>query len=208
MKEQPSASSCGYRMIDSSRFVGPVTGSLHGQQRRASALDIDSCIRVGMDRETAVTTGEAGLALATCLVDGSTRRTCLRCESGTDLNERPATLFQLVSQGRFKCAPALFKNAAIKAALPFAGSSHASGIQILNGDSPEPSRNASCDFMPPIGTNPRNFQIDSDNAASLGNEASIRAVGRGVTLRYVRNPALALRVRPIYVVLTKGFDPA
>lgn len=131
------------------RFSGSVTGTLRA--RRASAVDIDRCIHVCMSRETTVPAGVASLALAASLVDGSTVRTFLGRVGGIDLHERPAALFQLVTERCFKRAPALLQYPSVQAVLSAPACGHVDDLQILDTDQAEAIGNASRNLVPPIG---------------------------------------------------------
>ena len=115
-----------------SRFIRRATATV--RDRRASAEDIQSCIRVGVSLEATVPTSEPSLALARTLVDDSACRTLLARVGRVYLNERPAALFQLVGQLPFEAMPALFVNAFGKAAI---GPHHAGGFQVLQSDYPK-----------------------------------------------------------------------
>lgn len=148
-----SASSRGERVIDGSRFIGAVTGILHAHQRRASAQNVDGCIRVGMGSETTVATSVAGLALSARFIDGSARRAFLRREGGIDLNERPATLFKFIGKQRFHRSPALFVDAPAQAAT---NPNHVLGLQRLDRDNTKAPRNVCRGLVPPVTANARN----------------------------------------------------
>lgn len=188
-----STPSCGYRHVGS-RFNGSVTGCLH--ERRASPLDIDGSIVIGVERETTVPTSEAGLALSACFVDGSTFRTGLRCVGGINLNQRPAALLQFVGQDALKRAPSLFKNASIEAALSFAGSRHVDDAKVLQRDRAEPLRYVESDLVPPVGSATGNLGGDpakpplllpvTDRSSDAARENALRSCFPALQVREVR----------------------
>lgn len=154
-------------MIDGSRFSGPAIPILHAHRRRASAQYVDSRVRVGVGSETTVSTGEAGLALATSLVDGSTFRAGLRRVGGIDLHERPAALFKLVRKDVREGAPPLLQDGAVKAALPLAASGHVLGFQVFDCREAKAVNKNFRRLVPPLSSASADFCCDAREASAL-----------------------------------------
>lgn len=150
-----------------SRFNRAATGVLHAHRRRASAQNVHCCIRVGVRGEPAMSASETGLALSARFIDDAAFAARLACVGGIDLCERPAALFQLVSQDGHKCRPTLFQNTSIEAALPASLGRHSNDVQILQRDVPEPARDVGCRPVPPIGADADDFCGDTRQSRPL-----------------------------------------
>lgn len=171
-----------------SRFIGRVTATLH--DHRASAEYDFSSVRICVFCETAMATGEAGLALAARLVDGSAARTGLRRIGGIDLDKRSASLFEFVSQRVLKTPPALFMD---RAGEPSVGTNHALGLEGFDHHSAKAIGDVSRRSMPPIGANAGDLGANAGHAKPLLTIAG----GSALAARQDALSSLLLSLKPI-----------
>jgi len=87
---------------------------LHARKHRASAQNLNSCVRVGMDFVTAMLADEARLAFAASFVYAATGRTGLRRIGGIDLDQPSSAFFELVGKNGFEDSPSLIENGSVE----------------------------------------------------------------------------------------------
>lgn len=133
-----------------SRFAGCATASLNGQLRRASPEYVLGSVNVRVFLGAAIDTGEARLVLAASAVHGSARGAFLAGIGSPDLNQRPASLFELISQHGRESVPALLMD---RASEPAISADHVANPQVFQNDRAEAAGNGEAGLMPPISAN-------------------------------------------------------